>query len=1011
MGNMEADQMINSIQKTTRKKKNSYIPLSASVIASVLLAMNPNYKVLAEDVEEDNELQNLKSLHEEYHSLLNTTIETEDEIETIDEMPTEEKTENSDLVSENEELKMIKDTLMLAIEKAGSIEYAQQIQAENLTIDELDQIFEALITDLIAKEEAEAAALDDSSAETDEEITDEAEATDEEGEQTTPEQELPEESELPTDEIGEEIEVSDTDEDIDTGIVEEDLDQNLGQEPTVDPEESTDDDSTHDEVVDSEEIKDLEEGTESEIEEAEENLESEEVDKEATETIEEPTAPIKEEAPVKEKEPVKSENQEQEKPANVQKVSVQAQATPKITTFAAASNKQDLVTYTVKAGDTLNKIANNFGVSVNSLVSLNNLPNKNLIRVGQILVIRGSQEDLDKLNNKLTSTEFINIVGEHARKIAKDNNLYASVMVAQAALESGFGSSTLSSAPNYNLFGIKGSYNGQSVTMRTWEHVNGKDIYINANFKKYPSYFESLLDNAYLLRNGTNWDPSFYAGTWLENAKNYQAATAWLEGRYATDPNYSTKLNNLIATYNLTRFDSEFVEGVVPPVEDEKDVNPSTGDKDSDSATYVVKSGDTLYRIAQRHNMSVSQLKQLNNLKSDLIVVGQRLKVSGSVSTPTPAPTPKPTTPSQPSGSTYTVKRGDTLSHIAQRNNMSVAALKQLNNLSSDLIVIGQKLKVTGSTSTPAPKPTTPSQSSGSTYIVKSGDTLYHIAQRNNMSVAALKQLNNLSSDLIVIGQKLKVTGSTSTPAPKPTTPSQSSGSTYTVKSGDTLSHIAQRNNMSVAALKQLNNLSSDLIVIGQKLKVTGSASTSAPKPTTPTQSSSLTYTVKSGDTLSHIAQRNNMRVVALKQLNNLSSDLIFVGQNLKVNNSSKPVSSLSSQSNTTSNQTSATHTVKAGETLSGIARRYNVSVGNLISCNNLKNSDLIFVNQKLSVKDLSRSNNTNTSTQSNNKTYRIVSGDTLSEIAVKFNTSVSALKSKNNLKSDLIFVGQVLSI
>src|SRR5690625_4938798 len=128
---------------------------------------------------------------------------------------------------------MIKDTLMLAIEKAGSIEYAQQIQAENLTIDELDQIFEALITDLIAKEEAEAAALDDSSAETDEEITDEAEATDEEGEQTTPEQELPEESELPTDEIGEEIEVSDTDEDIDTGIVDVDLDQNLVQEPTV----------------------------------------------------------------------------------------------------------------------------------------------------------------------------------------------------------------------------------------------------------------------------------------------------------------------------------------------------------------------------------------------------------------------------------------------------------------------------------------------------------------------------------------------------------------------------------------------------------------------------------------------------------------------------------------------------------------------------------------------------------------------------------------------------------
>src|SRR5699024_12255346 len=132
------------------------------------------------------------------------------------------------------------------------------------------------------------------------------------------------------------------------------------------------------------------------------NIENREVEDKWAANIVKTTGRIEEGATRKEKEPVKSENQEQEKPANVQKVSVQAQATPKITTFAAASNKQDLVTYTVKAGDTLNKIANNFGVSVNSLVSLNNLPNKNLIRVGQILVIRGSQEDLDKLNNKLT---------------------------------------------------------------------------------------------------------------------------------------------------------------------------------------------------------------------------------------------------------------------------------------------------------------------------------------------------------------------------------------------------------------------------------------------------------------------------------------------------------------------------------------------------------------------------------------------------------------------------------
>src|SRR5699024_10023994 len=365
-----------------------------------------------------------------------------------------------------------------------------------------------------------------------------------------------------------------------------------------------------------------------------------------------------------------------------QKTTAQNKATPKAATASKSSTKQELVLYTVKSGDTLNKIANNFGISVSTLVSLNNIKDKNVIQVGQTLIIRGSKDDLDKINQNLTNAEFINIIGEHARKIAKDNNLYASVMVAQAALESGFGSSTLSSAPNYNLFGIKGSYKGQSVTMLTWEHVNGKDIYVNANFKKYPSYLESLLDNAYLLRNGTNWDSKFYSGTWRENAKSYQDATAWLVGRYATDPAYANKLNNLIATYNLTRFDVPYNgEVVVPPIEDDKDVEPSTGDQNSNSTTYTVKSGDTLSHIALKYGMSVSELKQLNNLKSDLIYVGQTLKVKGSTSTI--KPDSKPTTPSKPTESTYTVKSGDTLSHIALKYGTSVSALKQLNNLKS----------------------------------------------------------------------------------------------------------------------------------------------------------------------------------------------------------------------------------------------------------------------------------------------------------------------------------------
>lgn len=153
---------------------------------------------------------------------------------------------------------------------------------------------------------------------------------------------------------------------------------------------------------------------------------------------------------------------------------------------------------------------------------------------------------------------FINSISSYAVSLGQEYNIYPSVMIAQAILESGWGKSSLSSAPNYNLFGIKGSYNGNSVPMKTSEYSKSKGWYtITANFRKYPSYRESLEDNAKLLRNGLTWNAANYSGTWRENASNYKQATAGLVmGGYATDPIYSTSLNNIIASYNLTQYDN-----------------------------------------------------------------------------------------------------------------------------------------------------------------------------------------------------------------------------------------------------------------------------------------------------------------------------------------------------------------------------------------------------------------------------------------------------------------------
>lgn len=158
-----------------------------------------------------------------------------------------------------------------------------------------------------------------------------------------------------------------------------------------------------------------------------------------------------------------------------------------------------------------------------------------------------------RVNNQ---QEFINKIADYAVGHAKSYGLYASVMIAQAIVESAWGGSGLSIEPNNNLFGIKGAYNGQSVYFWTTEYVNGEYIQVYAAFRKYPSYKESLEDNAKLLRYGLTSNSSFYNGTWLENTNSYQDATQWLQGRYATDPNYARTLNSIIAMYSLDQYDN-----------------------------------------------------------------------------------------------------------------------------------------------------------------------------------------------------------------------------------------------------------------------------------------------------------------------------------------------------------------------------------------------------------------------------------------------------------------------
>lgn len=184
----------------------------------------------------------------------------------------------------------------------------------------------------------------------------------------------------------------------------------------------------------------------------------------------------------------------------------------------------------------------------------------------------------------LTTEKFISLVGESARTIAAENDLYASVMIAQAILESASGNSTLAQAPNNNLFGIKGTYHGNSVQLPTREDDGtGATYTIMSDFRQYETVDESLSDYADLLSHSMG---DFYAGARKSNSDSFVGACDFLVGRYATDIFYSEKLQDLIETYDLTRFDVpltyELADTFVLPVKDEvtgldKYLDPVTG--------------------------------------------------------------------------------------------------------------------------------------------------------------------------------------------------------------------------------------------------------------------------------------------------------------------------------------------------------------------------------------------------------------------------------------------------
>jgi len=387
-----------------------------------------------------------------------------------------------------------------------------------------------------------------------------------------------------------------------------------------------------------------------------------------------------------------------------------------------------------------------------------------------------------------------------------------------------------------------------------------------------------------------------------------------VEYGFIDNANDRVKLQNNLLNY---------VEAVVRAIAEYAGV-PYTPPEGSGNNLYTVVKGDSLWSIARKFGVTVEALRDANNLTTDVLSVGQVLRIPGSNEDNGNVP---------PSGNvTYNVQRGDSLWSIASRYGISVNDLRQANNLTSDTLSVGQVLIIPGvSDGNEGNNGMGPS----TTYTVVRGDSLWSIANRFGVTVQQIRDANNLTTDVLSVGQVLTIPGVSDNE-------DENNGAVfyYTVERGDSLWSIARRFGITAQEIRDANNLTSDTLSVGQSLIIPGISSDEDLEDNNGNETVPNTYTVQSGDSLWSIANRFGITVNDLKTANSLTSNLLSVGQILVI-----PIAG----SNNPTNPSYTPYTVKSGDSLWSIANSFGTTVDSIKTLNNLT-SNLLSIGQVLQI-------------------------------------------------------------
>ncbi|MGX2946914.1 glucosaminidase domain-containing protein [Enterococcus alishanensis] len=252
-----------------------------------------------------------------------------------------------------------------------------------------------------------------------------------------------------------------------------------------------------------------------------------------------------------------------------------------------------------------------------------------------------TNSDASTANSSVDKQSYISSLAGMIEPEAEKNDLYASVMLAQAILESNWGQNEFAKGPYFNVFGLEGQYEGNSAILPKTNLATG--LTEQKELKDYDSYEDAVADYVQVMKTTEeNGDDQYFSGTWKHFADNYQAAAQALQDRFSESSTYAQELIQIIEENNLTNYDTPAKEITTPAPTNEAVVAPET---------YTVQSGDSVWSITNQHNISTNDFVSWNNLQDNDIYTGQTVVVgngedsAASATTNTPVATPEVTTP------------------------------------------------------------------------------------------------------------------------------------------------------------------------------------------------------------------------------------------------------------------------------------------------------------------------------------------------------------------------------